>query len=86
MKLLCIITVAKEWQATLNKIAFQDIDYTEKLSNELIKDYIFGLSDKHARYLEHIKARSGNLACKREKMKKKKLDKQIKKLLLKNMS
>lgn len=74
----------KELQETLDNITFEDIniDYSKEISDELIKDYIFGLSAKYVLYLNHIKKKHGNLAYKREKAKKKKLDEQMKEYII----
>lgn len=74
----------RELKDVCYKIEYQDIniDYTKEISDELIKDYIFGLSDEYALYLEHIKVKYGDLACKQEMTKKKKLDKQMENFII----
>lgn len=62
----------------LSKVVFHDValDYTkkmsdgEKLSDDIIKDYIFAMSEDYESFLYYIKARYGEPRYKKEKTKK----------------
>jgi len=67
----------KVLEQTLSKVVFYDValDYTktmpdgEKLSDDMIKDYIFAMSDDYDSFLYYLKARYGEPQYKKEKTK-----------------
>lgn len=73
-------------EQTLSKVIFHDValDYTKeisesgKLSDDMIKDYIFAMSEDYDSFLYYIKARYGEARYKKEKTKKNALIKKMK--------
>lgn len=73
-------------EQTLSKVIFHDValDYTEeisdgeKLSDDMIKDYIFAMSEDYDSFLYYIKARYGESRYKKEKTKRNALIKKMK--------
>lgn len=76
----------KALEQTLEKVVFHDValDYKiemsdgQKLSDDIIKDYIFAMSEDYDSFLYYIKARYGESRYKKEKTKRNALIKKIK--------